>query len=149
MVIEGECRGVFAALATEPGAFSDEDFRFFQVVSRWVALVTHRAELADRVAQPPAQRHREEVAAELSHLTPREQELVSLVAEGLKNNEIAQRLTITPGTVANHVEHILEKLGLRSRTQIAVWAVEHGLYHSDPAKLARPAPDDHSDPAAE
>ena len=35
------------------------------------------------------------------------------------------------GTVANHVEHILRKLKLRGRTQIATWAVEHGLYRSD------------------
>ena len=44
---------------------------------------------------------------------------------------IAQRLTITEGTAANHIEQILRRLGLTSRTQIAVWAVERGLYRSD------------------
>ena len=48
----------------------------------------------------------------------------------LSNEEIAQQLVVSPGTVANHVEHILRRLGFRSRTQIATWAVERGLYRS-------------------
>jgi DNA-binding CsgD family transcriptional regulator len=53
-------------------------------------------------------------------LTPREQEVAHLVANGLTNDEIAQRLVLTPGTVANHVAHILAKQRLRSRVQLAV-----------------------------
>jgi DNA-binding CsgD family transcriptional regulator len=53
-------------------------------------------------------------------LTPREREVAQLVADGLTNDEIAQRLVLTPGTVANHVAHILAKQGLRSRVQLAV-----------------------------
>ena len=64
-------------------------------------------------------------------LTERERQVVVLVATGLTNAEIARRLSLTSGTVANHVEHVLRKLGLRGRVQIAVWAVEHGLYRSD------------------
>jgi hypothetical protein len=44
---------------------------------------------------------------------------------------MAQRLVLTPGTVANHMEAILRRLGLQSRTQVGVWAVERGLYRSD------------------
>lgn len=56
----------------------------------------------------------------LERLTPREQEVAELVATGLTNEEIAQRLVLTPGTVANHVAHILSKQQLRSRVQLAV-----------------------------
>jgi DNA-binding CsgD family transcriptional regulator len=62
-----------------------------------------------------------------SVLTPREQEVAALIARGLTNRQIADTLVITEGTAANHVVHILSKLGFGSRTQVAVWAVEHGL----------------------
>jgi non-specific serine/threonine protein kinase len=64
------------------------------------------------------------VAAPLSR---REQEVAVLIAEGHTNREIAERLVITEWTVDTHVRHILTKLGLRSRAQVAVWAVEHHL----------------------
>ena len=73
-----------------------------------------------------------EAAAELAKLTRRQHEIAACIAEGLSNADIAERLTLMTGTVANHVESILNRLGFRSRTQIAVWAVEHGLYHSEP-----------------
>ena len=44
------------------------------------------------------------------------------------NAQIAAELTLTPETVANHLEHIRDKLGLRSHAQLAVWATEQGLY---------------------
>ncbi len=53
-------------------------------------------------------------------LTPREHEVAGLMSQGLTNQEIAQQLTLTPGTVANHVAHILAKTGARSRVQVAV-----------------------------
>ena len=65
-------------------------------------------------------------------LSPRQQEVAALVAQGLSNKEIAERLVITEGTTANHVETILKRLGLRNRVELAVWAVEHGLYRSRP-----------------
>ncbi|MDR1496038.1 MAG: response regulator transcription factor [Clostridiales Family XIII bacterium] len=55
-----------------------------------------------------------------SCLTSREKEVVGLIAEGLSNAEIAERLFISNGTVRNHVSTILEKTGLEHRTQIAV-----------------------------
>jgi DNA-binding NarL/FixJ family response regulator len=63
-------------------------------------------------------------------LTARQQEIAALVAEGLSNAEIAERLTLTPGTVGNHVGLIIRRLGLRNRVQLAVWAVEHRVYRS-------------------
>ena len=53
-------------------------------------------------------------------LTRREREVAALIAHGLTNEQIAQRLVLTPGTVANHVAHILMKFGAQSRVQIAV-----------------------------
>jgi non-specific serine/threonine protein kinase len=50
-----------------------------------------------------------------------------LVARGLTNREIAAALLVTEHTAMRHVEHILSKLGLRSRTQVAAWAVAHGV----------------------
>lgn len=60
-------------------------------------------------------------------LTLRERDVAALVAQGRSNREIAEALVITERTVAAHVEHILNKLGFSSRTQIGVWAAEHGL----------------------
>jgi non-specific serine/threonine protein kinase len=63
----------------------------------------------------------------VSELTPRELEVAALVARGLTNRQIAEALVITEGTAANHVKHILARLVLDSRVQIAAWAIERGL----------------------
>jgi DNA-binding NarL/FixJ family response regulator len=54
-------------------------------------------------------------------LTPREREVAELVAQGLTNREIAARLYLSARTAQSHVQHILTKLGLPNRGQIAVW----------------------------
>jgi non-specific serine/threonine protein kinase len=59
------------------------------------------------------------------HLTAREQEVAALVAEGHRNREIAARLVVTERTAENHVQRLLAKLGLDSRTRLALWAREH------------------------
>ncbi|HEY7879739.1 MAG TPA: helix-turn-helix transcriptional regulator, partial [Streptosporangiaceae bacterium] len=58
-------------------------------------------------------------------LTPREHEIVMLIAQGLSNREIADELVISPATAARHVANILAKLGFTSRTQVASWATRH------------------------
>ncbi len=60
-------------------------------------------------------------------LTKREQEILALVASGKTNQEIAEELYIAPGTVRVHIHAILQKLGVRDRTQAALMAVQKGL----------------------
>ena len=71
-------------------------------------------------------------ASRCAELSRRELEVAALIARGMTNRQIANELVITEGTAANHVKHILARLTLRSRVQIATWAIEHGL-------LQRPA----------
>ena len=65
-------------------------------------------------------------------LTPREQEVLGLLARGLPNKAIARRLRISPKTVGNHVEHIYAKLDVSNRAGAAMFAMQQGLVHSEP-----------------
>ena len=58
-------------------------------------------------------------------LTPRQLEIAALIARGYSNQRIAEALVLTPGTVANHVQHIFDRLELHSRTQVGVWYARH------------------------
>jgi DNA-binding CsgD family transcriptional regulator len=64
--------------------------------------------------------------------------IAALIRLGLGNRDIAQRLVLAPGTVANHVAHILVRLDFRNRSQIAVWAAGRGLVpeREDPLQLS-------------
>jgi two-component system nitrate/nitrite response regulator NarL len=72
-------------------------------------------------------RETQRLAAPFAELTPRELEILECVADGSSNKLIARALDITEGTVKLHVKAILRKLGMHSRVEAAVMAVEHGL----------------------
>jgi DNA-binding NarL/FixJ family response regulator len=87
-------------------------------------LISEFARLRPQAVAGPAAAGR---PGALSALTPRETEVLCLVAEGLSNTEVAGRLVVTEETVKTHVSRILSKLGLRDRTQAVVVAYESGL----------------------
>jgi len=77
----------------------------------------------------------------LRGLTAREVEVLVLLARGLSNKQIAERLVITPKTAGNHVEHIYAKIGAASRAAAALFAVQHGLLPEE-----KTAPPRHPEP---
>lgn len=89
------------------GGLSIED----QVAAKVMPLLLNRGE--KQVADPT--------------LTPREREILKCIGEGLNNGEIAERLALSAGTVKNNTSQILNKLELRDRTQLAIYAIRHNL----------------------
>ncbi|MEU8250734.1 response regulator transcription factor [Nonomuraea sp. NPDC048916] len=112
----------FLVKDTEPA----ELIHAVRVVARGDALiapsVTRRliAEFAGRVQRPAP-------GPELDSLTEREREVMTLVAAGLSNDEIAARLVLSPATAKTHVSRIMTKLGARDRAQVVVLAYEAGM----------------------
>jgi two-component system, NarL family, nitrate/nitrite response regulator NarL len=78
------------------------------------------------LAEALRNQHAPEPAAAHDNLTRREREILPLVSGGLSNKMIARTLDISEGTVKVHVKHLLKKLKLRSRVEMAVWAVQQG-----------------------
>jgi DNA-binding NarL/FixJ family response regulator len=112
----------FLVKDTEPA----ELVQAVRAVARGDALlspgVTRRlvSEFASRARRPAP-------VADLDLLTDREREVVALVGEGLSNDEIAERLIVSPATAKTHVSRAMVKLGTRDRAQLVVLAYESGL----------------------
>jgi DNA-binding NarL/FixJ family response regulator len=115
------------------GGFITKDTDVDSVIAAVRAAGSGAAWLSPRAAEAVLGRIR---AAEPKHdpepdriaqLTPRELDVLRLVAEGMENSAIASELQISPRTAKNHVAHILVKLGLPSRVQAAVYAVRKGV----------------------
>jgi DNA-binding NarL/FixJ family response regulator len=113
---------------TEP----DELLRAVRVIAAGDALlspsVTRRL-IADYATRPQPARS---LPPTLDELTAREREVMSLVAEGLSNDEIAARLVVSPATAKTHVSRTMLKLGARDRAQLVVIAYRSGLVRIDP-----------------
>jgi DNA-binding NarL/FixJ family response regulator len=106
---------------------AEELIRAVRVIAAGEALlapsVTRRV-IADLVTRPTAPRRS---ADDLARLTPRETEVLQLVARGMSNSEIAAELFVADETVKTHVGNVFSKLGLRDRAQAVVLAYETGL----------------------
>jgi predicted ATPase/DNA-binding CsgD family transcriptional regulator len=83
--------------------------------------VDEAAELAMRIGHEP------ERPAAFGGLSPRELEVARLIAEGLRDRDVAERLFLSVRTIEKHVEHIRDKLGLQSRAELGAWAAAAGL----------------------
>ena len=96
-------------------------------IERAIAAVVR----GEAVIDPAVQHHLVEAVAakpELPHgLTPREAEVLALIAQGLSNGEIATRLFVSEATVKSHVNHLFAKTGVRDRAQAVTYAYRHGL----------------------
>ena len=130
--VAGERRGVLSAVSARPDDFSVDDAALFNAIGpvfgHWLTLVLHRAELVLQLGAIREERGRlEENFKMLQCLTPRQREVATLIAHGSTNGEIADRLAVSEGTVANHVENILRRLGFRSRAAVAALVAEVGV----------------------
>lgn len=85
--------------------------------------VTRR--LIEEFARQPALRST--TSPELTQLTDRERDVFKLLVRGYRNDEIAELLMLGESTVKSHVQHLYQKLGVRDRTQVVIYAYEHGL----------------------
>lgn len=92
---------------------------------RSIRLVASGHSLIDTNTAKQAMEHLTQMPG--SELTEREREVLTLVARGYTNKQIADTLSVTEKTARNHVSHILDKLGLSRRSEAAAFAVEHKL----------------------
>ena len=115
-----------AALEAGATGYLLKDADADDVVDAIRAAVAGEIRLDPAVASALAQSLRTPPSSAAS-LTPRELDVVTLVAEGRTNREIGRRLGVAERTARTHVSNILTKLGLASRTQAAMWAVREGL----------------------
>jgi DNA-binding CsgD family transcriptional regulator len=105
-------------------AFTNADELYDRLGANW-DLAHLRAQLRQHgIRRGPRAKHRHEQAG-WGSLTPTETKIAGMVAEGLSNRQIAEQLVLSPRTVGTHVSHILAKLGVRSRIDIAREAAEH------------------------
>jgi DNA-binding CsgD family transcriptional regulator len=122
-------RGVLLVSSAQPEAFDADDLAFLHAVGHWIGLFGAQALHAEALAREAAEAGYRAAAEQLvGALTPRQREIATLIARGYSNAEIARELVVVPGTVANHVEGILTRLGFHNRAQVAAWAAELGLH---------------------
>jgi non-specific serine/threonine protein kinase len=111
------------ALAAARASLGDEFEHAFSDAGTWT--VEHAMAEVQAMIDVPAQRSRRSRA--LDELTSREREVATLIGRGLSSRRIAEELVITVRTADTHADRIRDKLGLRSRAEIAAWAVRNGL----------------------
>ncbi|WP_320672126.1 response regulator transcription factor [Patulibacter defluvii] len=124
---------VYAALRAGASGFLLKDTRPADLVEAVRVVAGGDALLAPRITKRLLERFGSDLAAApvqdaaVAELTDREREVLRLIAGGLSNLEIAERLVLTEATVKTHVSNVLRKLDVRDRVQAVVWAYEHGV----------------------
>jgi DNA-binding NarL/FixJ family response regulator len=142
---EPDTRVIVLTVASEDGAVESavlagacgyilKDSPVEEIVSAVHAATAGEAWLSPRAANAVLEKlRRDHIAAGSSLdpsptiLSPRELEILRLVARGLENAEIAAELSISPRTAKNHLSNVLAKLGMTNRVQAAIYAVRHGI----------------------
>ena len=131
---------VYAALRAGASGFLLKDVRPAELVDGIRLVAAGNALLGPSVTRRLLERFVEtehpqrEPSEALTTLTGREREILSLLARGLSNNELADRLVVGEATVKSHVSSVLRKLGVRDRVQAVIAAYDAGLVHPHQAK---------------
>jgi DNA-binding CsgD family transcriptional regulator len=115
LVVGGQVLGLIAYCTNK--AITEEHISFLQITTSIISLSIQKS----------TNKSNQEDHKILLLITPREREVLALLPKGYTNNEIAETLGISSGTVKIHIEHILSKLDLKDRTQAAVMASKLGL----------------------
>ncbi len=122
---------VFDAIKAGASGYLLKDTPRGEVVKAIRGTVTGKAyvdpSVAEKVLRQVSSQQTQPATLVTGKLTEREIEVLRLIAKGLSNADIADRLFLSEGTVRNHVSAILAKLGVSDRTQAAVIAIQHGL----------------------
>jgi len=126
-VVEALRAGARGYLTKDAGA--DEIRRAIEAVVRGEAAIDPAVQhhLVDLIASGTLPEESPARSALPDGLTPREAEVLSLIAAGLSNGEIARRLTVSEATVKSHVNHLFSKTGVRDRAQAVTYAYRHDL----------------------
>jgi two-component system nitrate/nitrite response regulator NarL len=123
---------VVAALSAGADGYLLKDMEPEDLLYQLRQAAVGRMVISERLTALLAQALRSQKSAtvrpDYDSLTPRERDILKLIADGLSNKMIGRTLDISDGTVKVHVKHLLKKLRLRSRVEVAVWAVEEGLH---------------------
>lgn len=127
--VSDEHADVVEALREGADGYLLKDMEPEDIILQLRAAVQGRTALSPELTQilASAIRGRLKPAPKQADLTRREKDVLDLVAKGQSNKLIARNLDISEGTVKVHVKRVLHKLGLRSRTEAAIWALENNL----------------------
>lgn len=117
--------GVQAVLT--PGTSADELVHILRTVSAGGAIVISEEARPSLLHHPPDETCPEPAMSLMAPLTPRESEVIVLLAQGKSNAGIAEKLSVSTATVRTHVHHLLRKLGVGTRAQAVAVAYESGL----------------------
>ncbi|MBL4566646.1 MAG: two-component system response regulator NarL [Porticoccus sp.] len=127
--VSDDTADVIAALKAGADGYLLKDMEPEKLVTRIREACSGKLVLSEELAEILAKSFRDDTAKGrgdgYNSLTRREKEILKMIAEGLSNKMIGRQLNIVEATVKVHVKHLLKKLGLRSRVEAAVWAVEN------------------------